>query len=174
MAGERRSEAEPDRSRWPLRRGAQACASSIWSSRKSSSRPKAQIRQLWLREAQLAVLAPGGHLSESERRSVRAARSVYEFDDRFVAPRNGYASAEAYYEANMARRFLDGIRTPTLVIHALDDPWIPPDAYTSYAWDRNPNLLPLLPPGGGHVGFHDRECTPTWHDRCIETFIDAA
>jgi predicted alpha/beta-fold hydrolase len=125
-----------------------------------------------IRRMKQECLAPGAYLSESERRSVRAARSVYEFDDRFVAPRNGYASAEAYYEANMARRFLDGIRTPTLVIHALDDPWIPAGAYTSYAWDRNPSLLPLLPPSGGHVGFHDRECAPTWHDRCIEAFID--
>jgi len=114
----------------------------------------------------------GGRLSDRERAAVRAARSLWEFDDRFVAPRNGWPSAEAYYAASMALPFLHAIRVPTLVVHALDDPWIPPDAYLDFPWRRHPRLRPLLPERGGHVGFHARGDRRPWHDRCLAAFLD--
>jgi len=117
-------------------------------------------------------LAPGAVLSAAERDHVLRARSIYEYDDTFVGPRNGYANAEEYYAENMALRFLARVRHPTLVIHARDDPWIPAEAYTTYAWERNPALIPLLPAGGGHVGFHGRGDPAAWHDRCIDLFFD--
>ena len=92
--------------------------------------------------------------SAAERQAVIDADSILAFDDRFVAPRNGYPNAAAYYADNMARRFLSQIALPTLVIHARDDPWIPADMYTSYRWSDNPNLRPVIARGGGHVGFH--------------------
>ena len=71
-------------------------------------------------------------------------------------------------------RFMDRIRVPTLVIHALDDPWIPADAYLNFDWAANPCLTPLLPRHGGHVGFHGADGPDPWHDRCAagipETF----
>ncbi len=111
-------------------------------------------------------------ISVAESARVLAARSVREFDDRFVAPRNGYRDADHYYAENQSRRFLSGIEVPTLVIHALDDPWIPAEAYTSYPWPRHPKLIPLLASGGGHVGFHDRSRESTWYDQCIGLYID--
>ena len=112
--------------------------------------------------------------SERERRAVHAARTIYEFDEYFVAPRNGYRDAEHYYAENNARQFLGDIRIPTLLVQALDDPWIPADAYTTVRWDDNPALHPLLAPGGGHVGFHGADDRMPWHDRCIGLFVDAA
>lgn len=117
-----------------------------------------------------AQAVPGG-LDAVEGRAVERAGSVLEFDDAFVAPRNGYADAHAYYDANSAVNFLDGIRTPTLLIHALDDPWIPADAYRGHPWSKNPALVPLLAEGGGHVGFHAHGTRVPWHDRCIELFF---
>ncbi len=61
---------------------------------------------------------------------------------------------------------------PSLVIHALDDPWIPGRLYAEFPWHENPALVPLLPRGGGHVGFHAATCKAAWHDRCIELFLD--
>lgn len=126
-----------------------------------------------LRNMKLEALASGGNVSDAEREAVAAASSILEFDDRFVAPRNGYADAAAYYADNMARRFLAEIQVPTLVIHARDDPWIPAEAYTSYPWADNPNLRPLLAKGGGHVGFHGHGSVVPWHDRCLLPFFDA-
>ncbi len=126
-----------------------------------------------LRNMKREALDDGGQLTPAEREAIVSAKSILEFDDRFVAPRNGYPGATAYYADNMARRFLAEISVPTLVIHALDDPWIPADSYTSYPWSDNPNLLPLLAGGGGHVGFHGDGSTIPWHDRCLLAFFDA-
>ena len=126
-----------------------------------------------LRNMKREALEDGGDLSDAEREAIASVSSILEFDDRFVAPRNGYPDAAAYYADNMARRFLAEIRVPTLVIYARDDPWIPADVYTSYTWADNQNLLPLLAKGGGHVGFHGQGSTLPWHDRCLLSFFDA-
>jgi pimeloyl-ACP methyl ester carboxylesterase len=77
-----------------------------------------------------------------------------------------------YYTVNSAKGFLDRIRVPTLIIHALDDPWIPATAYRSMDWNANPCLTPLLPEHGGHVGFHDGQAE-TWTDQCLVRFLGA-
>jgi predicted alpha/beta-fold hydrolase len=125
-----------------------------------------------LRHMKEESLGGSAVLSADERVRVAAARSIFEFDDRFVAPRNGYADAAEYYAENSAARFLAAIRVPTLLIHALDDPWIPSDAYRRFAWSDSPGLTPLLPGGGGHVGFHGRESVVPWHDRCVGMFFE--
>ena len=119
------------------------------------------------------ALEEGSAISADERAAVGSVTSILEFDERFVAPRNGYADAAAYYADNMARRFLPEIGIPTLVIHADDDPWIPLEAYATFAWSDHPSLRALLPRGGGHVGFHGAGSPIPWHDRCLLGFFDA-
>lgn len=115
------------------------------------------------------TLALGPDLPDELAQAVREVRSVWEFDDRVVARWNGWSGAEEYYRINSALQFLPAIQVPTLVIHALDDPWIPGSAYTAFDWAGNPALTPLLPPRGGHVGFHGVD--GIWHDRCLAQFL---
>ncbi len=111
-------------------------------------------------------------VSARERAAIQSARAIYEFDDRFSAPRNGFAGGDDYYARCAAGRALGAIRVPTLLIHALDDPWVPGDAYARHDWAANGRLMPLLSPDGGHVGFHGR-CGPVaWHDQAIAAFLD--
>jgi predicted alpha/beta-fold hydrolase len=117
------------------------------------------------------ALAPGAEASPEERRAVRAARTLLAFDDVFTAPRHGFTGAADYYARASARPFLDAIAVPTLVIHALDDPWIPGESYTSFPWSRNPRLVPLLPRRGGHVGFVGFDRQRAWHDLCLLRFL---
>jgi predicted alpha/beta-fold hydrolase len=98
--------------------------------------------------------------------------TLYEFDDRIVAPRAGFAGADDYYRRSMALAFLPEIAVPTLVIHSRDDPWIPFAAYRDFPWKSNPRLLPLFSRRGGHVGFHGAGSTVPWHDRCMAIFFD--
>jgi len=126
-----------------------------------------------LRHMRAESLGPGAEVTAAERAAIIDARSIWEFDHRFSAPRNGFAGAEDYYERNAAKRFLDGIAVPTLVIHALDDPWIPSQPYLGYEWGRNPSLIPLLLPQGGHVGFQGRDRRAPWHDLCATRFLAA-
>ncbi len=91
-----------------------------------------------------------------------------------MAPRNGFAGADDYYARCSAHQFLPHIRVPTLVVHALNDPWIPGRLYHTVDWQANPRLKPLLPRGGGHVGFHGWGSREPAHDRWMGEFFAAA
>jgi predicted alpha/beta-fold hydrolase len=115
------------------------------------------------------LLAP--ELDDELRRTALEVRDVRAFDDRLTAPRNGFDGVDDYYAQSAALQFLGGITVPTLVIHALDDPWIPATPYKAFDWSANPRLAPLLPRRGGHVGFHGLGSFVPWHDRCIAKFF---
>ena len=87
-----------------------------------------------------------------------------------MAPRHGFAGAEDYHARCSARAYVGGIRVPTLVIHALDDPWIPRAAYDTVDWTTLASTRLVLTPSGGHVGFHDAASPVPWHDRAIAQF----
>jgi len=113
---------------------------------------------------------PGG-IPADEALRLESVQTILEFDEHIVAPRNGFADAKDYYDQNHARQRLGEIQLPTLLMHALDDPWIPASMYTDYEWSKNPHLEVLLPRGGGHVGFHAHGERLPWHDRCLEVFL---
>ncbi|HKU98727.1 MAG TPA: alpha/beta fold hydrolase [Vineibacter sp.] len=115
--------------------------------------------------------APGARLTAGERAAIMSSRNVWDYDDRFIAPRHGFAGAEDYYDKNKAVRFMPAIRTPTVVIAAADDPWIPISIYRGFDWASNKALVPLLADGGGHVGFHAAGCTVPWHDQAIARLL---
>jgi predicted alpha/beta-fold hydrolase len=115
--------------------------------------------------------APGAQLTDAERSAILRARSLWQFDHEFTARRHGYTGADAYYEANSARHYLGGIRVPTLMIHAKDDPFVPAMPYLQHDWSKHPELTPLLSDGGGHLGFHDP--LGVWHLRKIAAFLES-
>lgn len=116
--------------------------------------------------------APGAELTKTERHSILSAKSLWQFDDQFTARRNGYSDAEDYYRYNTAKNFLDGVKQPTLLIHAKDDPFVPVTPYFDRRWNGNQKLHLLLPKSGGHLGFHDP--AGLWHLRQIDDFFQAA
>ena len=124
-----------------------------------------------LRRMKSESLAPAAEVSPEERRAASRARTVYQFDDSFVAPRNGFGTADRYYALSSGEQFLPAIRIPTLVIHAGDDPWIPMAPYRRVDWRANGHLVPLLPSRGGHVGFHGAGRSIPWHDACLAMFV---
>jgi len=134
--------------------------------------PRNEIYHSWLlREMKLECTAPGARLSEDERAAITGAKTIWEFDDSFIAPRNGFAGAADYYARTAGARFVQKIRTPTLMIHARNDPWIPADPYAALELDPPANVHVFLLDGGGHVGFHASDHAETWHDRCVDAFL---
>jgi predicted alpha/beta-fold hydrolase len=113
----------------------------------------------------------GAALDDRERAALDEVRTIWEFDDRLVAPANGFGTAGNYYAECSATRVLPGLAIPTMMIHAADDPWIPAASYRAVDWEGNPRLTPLLAPGGGHVGFHRKGGVPVWHDLCMGDFF---
>jgi predicted alpha/beta-fold hydrolase len=84
---------------------------------------------------------------------VLSARTFREFDDAATAPLHGFAGVDDYYGRSSSAQFLPSIRVPTLLVHAEDDPFVPPSAIAREAIDANPWLTPAIVPHGGHVGF---------------------
>jgi predicted alpha/beta-fold hydrolase len=101
-------------------------------------------------------------------------RSILDFDNRVVAPANGFTDAADYYRRSSAKPLLGGIRRPTLLIHAANDPWIPASMYQDVDWSAHRRLRLMMPRSGGHVGFHGRGLDRPWHDVAIRHFLEAA
>jgi predicted alpha/beta-fold hydrolase len=83
------------------------------------------------------------------------ATNIFEFDDVVTAPVHGFASARDYYSRSSSLGFLGRIATPTLLLSAIDDPFLPP-AVLNEVRDiarRNESLTIDFPQHGGHVGF---------------------
>lgn len=143
------------------------------TSRRMMQRRNYVYQAYLLRDLRIEAVAPISEVTEEERRTVARVRSIWDYDEIFTAPRNGYPGAAAFYERNSAQHFLGAIGVPTLVVHALDDPWVPSDPYRAFDWKSNPHLVPLLPEHGGHVGFHGRDRSAPWHDLAIALFFES-
>lgn len=83
----------------------------------------------------------------------RGMRTFQEFDGRYTAPVHGFESAEDYWTRASCKSFLPGIRRPTLLLSAEDDPFLPEVCYPTDEAEANPDLFLEMPEGGGHCGF---------------------
>ena len=83
---------------------------------------------------------------------VQDLKTFWEFDDIYTAKVNGFSSAQEYYEASSAIGHLRDITTPTLIIQALDDPFMTPDILPTKE-EISPFVVLEVYPHGGHVGF---------------------
>lgn len=104
---------------------------------------------------------------------LRRLRTFPAFDDHLTAPLHGFRDADDYYRRASSRPYLPRIRVPTLIVHALDDPFM------SAAAVPGPNEVPdpirlELSRHGGHVAFiaADRGGRPYfWLERRIPSFL---
>jgi predicted alpha/beta-fold hydrolase len=80
-------------------------------------------------------------------------KSLWEFDDRITALYSGFTSAEDYYHRAAAARVIDRIAVPTLVLHALDDPFVKLTPETVQALQQNPSITFIQTSHGGHCAF---------------------
>jgi len=85
-------------------------------------------------------------------RALRAS-TFREFDDAATAPLHGFDDADDYYRRSSSAGFIPKIATPTLILHARDDPFLPADAIPETAMRDNPAITPVITDHGGHVGF---------------------
>jgi len=86
-------------------------------------------------------------------RLVVGVRSLRQYDERVTALYSGFASADDYYFRASAARVVDRIRVPTLVLHALDDPFVLLTPQTRAALQSNPCITFLESQHGGHCAF---------------------
>lgn len=99
--------------------------------------------------------------------------SFWDFDDVVTAPLHGFSDVHDYYQRSSSRQFLHAIRRPTLVLHALDDPFMFPDTVPKEE-ELSSSVTLELADRGGHVGFVGGKLVPRhWLDGRIVRYLDA-
>ena len=83
------------------------------------------------------------------------AKTLWEFDDTVTAPVHGFTGATDYYTHSSSIGFLAGIRMPTLLLSAVDDPFLPAEVLDRVREIASANaaLQVEFVERGGHVGF---------------------
>lgn len=102
------------------------------------------------------------------------ARNFFDFDDAFTAPLHGFDNAIHYYEQCSSRQFLKHIKKPTLIIHAIDDPFMTEQVVPSEE-ELSPQVKLELSDHGGHVGFIERGFLKqqNWLESRIHRWLEA-
>lgn len=106
-----------------------------------------------LRRKALAKLALQSDLFDDV--PLRRAKTMMDFDEAVTAPVHGFASAQDYYSRSSSKHFLSGIRRPTLLLSAYDDPFLPREVLDDVSMVARDNHLLTVEfhEHGGHVGF---------------------
>ena len=131
------------------------------------ARPRSRLYERWLlgrlkRETEpLWRQAPAG-----VRAAVQGARHIREFDDALTVKEAGFRDAADYYASCSPMRGMDTLRIPTLLVHADDDPWVPPPSISEHA-----RLRVVVTRGGGHVGFHGAGSRMPWYVGAAARFV---
>jgi len=83
---------------------------------------------------------------------VRAACTLREFDDVVTAPLHGFRNTDDYWQRASSKSVLRKIAVPTLMINALNDPFLPGHALPR-AHEVSERVVLEYPVSGGHAGF---------------------
>lgn len=75
------------------------------------------------------------------------------FDNKYTAPLHGFTDADDYYKRCSSAQFLPAIRIPTLLVQALNDPFLSRSCYPIKEAQESRSLYLEIPEYGGHVGF---------------------
>ena len=99
-------------------------------------------------------------------------KTLIAFDDHFTAPIHGFKDATDYYARCHCKQFLKNIKIPSLIISAVDDPFLPKESYPYEEAHASEYVHLLTPRYGGHVGFVTFGKKAYWNEEVINRFID--
>jgi predicted alpha/beta-fold hydrolase len=102
-----------------------------------------------------ALAKIGRHPELEPLRRVQQARTLWDFDDAFTAPLHGFSGAADYYARASSLPYLSRIQLPTLLLSAVDDPFLPPAVLEQVRREVAGTAAVEIefPARGGHVGF---------------------
>jgi predicted alpha/beta-fold hydrolase len=103
---------------------------------------------------------------------IAEAKTMAEFDDRAIAPMFDFACASDYYRHSSSGLFLSSIRTPTLFLHADNDPIVPGIYIQMDNFRSNPHIMSVMTQEGAHsMDWPDTLLRP-WSASAIGHFFD--
>ena len=100
------------------------------------------------------------------------AKNFSVLDELLTAPLNGFKNAEDYYEQSSSIQYIPSIKTDTLIVNALNDPFLAGECYPKSICDDHQYVDLETPKSGGHCGFMDDSINGTyWSEkRCLNFF----
>jgi hypothetical protein len=131
------------------------------------------LRNMLARYRRKAELLP----SKYSLANCKLVRSIRTYDEYIVAPNCGFLGADDYYARAASARVIDRIAVPTLILHAVDDPFIRILTETLAKIRANPRIAFIETKHGGHCGFlasateHD---DGYWAETTLQRFVSSA
>ena len=105
--------------------------------------------RLMRRYRRKAALFPGMYAT----RGIGPVRSLRDFDQKIVARYCGFRDADDYYYRAASARVIDRVAVPTLILLAMDDPFIRLTTETRNKILANPNIHFVETAHGGHCAY---------------------
>lgn len=100
-------------------------------------------------------------------------KTVFHFDEIYTSRYHGYENAYDYYRKCSSKYFLENITTPTLLINALNDPFLTPECFPIDECKANLHIRFETPQYGGHVSFLHSTYDPfPYHEKLILDFLN--
>ena len=100
----------------------------------------------------LNTLLPKARAFDFPTDALAHCKTLSDFDNAFTAPLHGFKDAADYYRRASCKPLLPAIATPTLLLNAVNDPFLPPVALPREQ-EVSKSVTLLQPAHGGHVGF---------------------
>lgn len=109
--------------------------------------------QRFLRSFRGKVRDKANLINEIDQGFFKQVKSVYDFDELFTAPVSGFKNAIDYYDQCSSINFVRNISIPTLVVNALNDPFLGPKCFETEPFKDLEPVTFELTKTGGHCGF---------------------
>ena len=113
-------------------------------------------------------------LGLSDLSQINKLNTLWEFDDLLTAPLHGFKNVRDYYEKASCHQYLRGVQVPTLLVHAMDDPFMVPQVVPQ-ASELSGLIQTAFVPVGGHVGFVSGSFPGkewSWLSQIVPNFIE--
>ena len=113
-------------------------------------------------------------LGLSDLSQINKLNTLWEFDDLLTAPLHSFKNVHDYYEKASCRQYLKSVQVPTLLVHALDDPFMVPEVVPQ-ASELSGLIQTAFVPVGGHVGFVSGSLPGrewSWLSQIVPNFIE--
>lgn len=100
-------------------------------------------------------------------------KTIWDFDVSYTAPAGGFKDVDDYYDRSSSKHYLRGIKIPTAILSADDDPFVPGHLFDQAVMSEKVALH--KPERGGHMGYIARHATPhgdrRWMDYAVLEWI---
>jgi predicted alpha/beta-fold hydrolase len=99
-------------------------------------------------------------------------KNFIEFDEKYTAPIHGFKNAFDYYEKCSSVHYIPAIKIPTLLVSALNDPFLAKECFPFEQARNNPVFFLETPEHGGHCGFYENNKNGNyWSDNRALEFL---